>query len=73
MSRRRGIRDSRIADLVDLAEQRGWTVRLGGNGHLLVYPPDGGKPVSVSMTLNSKEPRAWLNTRAAFRRGGLDV
>lgn len=76
MSERRmlnSIRSKRVRDLVVRALDLGCTMELGGNGHILVRPPGGGKPTWVSASLDDKDPRSYLNTRASLRRSGVDV
>ena len=56
--------------IIEAAAQQGWRMRRGTK-HTLFYPPDGGRPIAVSGTKVGR--RAALNTRATFRRAGLDV
>lgn len=68
-----GIRSKRVRDLVRKARALGCSIEWGGNGHVLIHPPDGGKPTWVSATMEDKDPRAYLNARASLRRAGVDV
>jgi len=65
----RGIRSGLMRDLVDIAVAAGWRTEEGGK-HLKVFPPDG-PPIVISKTQAGR--RSELNTRAMFRRAGLDV
>ena len=67
------LRSARYEQLVQAAEAAGWGVRFAGNGHMLLVPPQGGKPVSISLTMEDKDNRVFLNARAALRRGGVSV
>lgn len=51
------------------ASQQGWTVRQAGSGgHIHLYPPSGGAPVSVSRTPDADDMK---HQRSALLRAGL--
>lgn len=73
MARPYGIRNRRIARLVEYAVDRGWRTTLDGRGHVRVVGPDG-RFFAVSTTSNdSGFGHNYENTRAEARRAGLDV
>ena len=67
----RGFTNPRLAALVDTAKRAGWRVEMGAK-HYKCYPPDGSKPLIVSTTSKDLYHK-YANTRADFRRAGLDV
>ena len=54
-----------------LAHEPPLRVRLGGHNALVVYPPDGSRPISLSGT--ASDHHAADNARASLRRAGVDV
>ena len=57
------------------AQDEGWRIKEGGK-HVLLYPPDGGRPIPLSRGQRStatRQPRARKNTEARLRRAGLEV
>jgi hypothetical protein len=57
--------------LVDAARLAGWREKQTRAG-LTFYPPDGRPPITIHKSQPS-DKRALKNTRADFRRSGLDV
>ena len=51
-------------------QKAGWRWRQGKR-HIVVYPPGGGRPLILSAT--AQDGPATRNTRAQFKRAGLDV
>lgn len=52
------------------AMKAGWKARPAKGGHVFLYPPNGGPPVTMG---GNPGPRNLHNVRAAFRRSGLEV
>lgn len=52
------------------ARKAGWRVEQR-NGHIKCYSPDG--KTLIVMPTTSKSLRGYMNTRASFRRAGLEV
>jgi hypothetical protein len=59
-----------IDEMVDLAQQKGWRVKVG-DSHKQLFSPDGKKIVTVAGT--PSDHRALMNIRAEFKRAGLDM
>lgn len=57
--------------MLKLAEEKGWTVKKTGGGHLEVRSPDGKSTVHASSSPG--DHRAALNLRADLRRAGLNI
>lgn len=66
-----GFRSKRHRDAFLKAVAAGWRWRQGGN-HIVLYPPDGSRPLILSTT-DADSERNYKNNRAGFRRAGLDV
>ena len=62
--------DTKIAQLVVLAQRCGWRARRTANTHLLLLSPDGKHVVTVA---HSSSHRKFKKLRADFRRAGLTV
>ena len=58
-------------DLVEAAWEAEWWCERSGKNYIKCYPPDGGRMVVVKATPSGSKTLA--NTRAQFRRRGLDV
>lgn len=58
---------SALAELFDDVKAAGWTWRKGR--HVVVYPPDGGRPLILSCT--AYDGPATKTTVGQFRRRGL--
>ena len=70
----RGFRGDNFRALYLRAVECGWQwEHRRGSGHVALYPPDGRKPVVLSITAPSSEARGWMNARADAKRAGLDV
>lgn len=64
-----------LGRIVSLAEAAGWRVQPTQGAaarHVLMFPPDGGRPVGFSMTERG-DRRGRSNVFAALRRAGLEV
>jgi len=58
--------------LIAAAERAGWKVRVGGGNHTFIYPPDGARPVTLSV--NHSKVGARINDQVkACRRAGLAI
>lgn len=56
--------------LIAAAIRAGWRIREGGNGHVIIYPPDGQRPIAVARKLKGRQiPDQVKKCRAA----GLDI
>lgn len=60
-----------VVTYLKVARKAGWRVRQGTK-HVVLYPPDGSRPISVSLRNNEKF-HGYLNLRALLRSKGLDV
>ena len=49
-------------------QQQGWTRRIGGNGHIVMTPPNGGRPLVLSRS--PSRGKALLRAKADLRRIG---
>jgi predicted RNA binding protein YcfA (HicA-like mRNA interferase family) len=57
-------------DVVTLAQEQGWDVRIGKGGHLRFQSPQG-ELVFTSQTPSDR--RSLMNAKACLRRAGLDL
>ena len=63
--------DDKIAKLMELAHEQGWTVEQNRNGKLKWMPPD--KTVNAVFTATGTSGRSYANAEAELRRAGLDT
>jgi hypothetical protein len=42
--------------LIAAAQAAGWKIRVGGQNHTFLYPPDGSRPITLSVN-HSKAPK----------------
>src|SRR4051812_1299136 len=63
------IAKSELEQILDGLQKQGGRIEHGGDNHIRIYPPDGGKPISMAAT--PSDPRALANYRAAVRRAGM--
>lgn len=61
-----------LRPLVRKARDQGWRERSSKNG-LLLYPPDGSRPIPVHGSPSQGRSRSTANAIAQFRRAGLEV
>lgn len=59
-----------LNDVLRAIEAAGWRTRRGSK-HLLIYPPDGSRPLTIGGS--PQDHRTWKNTVAQLRRLGLDI
>jgi len=64
---RRAFRNDRIRSLFDRATDAGWTHRLGGDGHVQMFSPDGKNRMSLSTTAGDGA-RGVQNAEAVYKR-----
>jgi hypothetical protein len=60
-----------LAAVFRAAVAQGWTWRYAGSGHVLIYPPQGGAPISLSVT--AYDGKANLDLVARAKRAGLRI
>jgi len=59
-------------EVVAKCKAAGWRVEQGGS-HTKLYPPDGGRPVILSLGTGSTAGRAFANIKAQLRRNGIEI
>lgn len=64
---RRAFRNDRIRALYDRAIEAGWSARMGGDGHVQMYAPDGNGRMSLSIS-SSDAARSVANAEAVWKR-----
>lgn len=66
------VKDGELRAMIEVAWKQGWWCKKSPKtGHVMCYPPDGGRMVLVANT--PSDHRTVPNTRSALRRSGLRI
>ncbi|MEJ7891725.1 MAG: hypothetical protein WKF94_03705 [Solirubrobacteraceae bacterium] len=69
--KRPSVKDQALDALIEEAWNQEWGCRVGGNKHVMCYPPDGSRMIPIPST--PSDWRTVKNKAAQMKRGGLEI